>query len=185
MRVRKRCKFLVEASLGALVCLVCLLTIVRSEDAPKPAEPKDRAAEADAIAVAPPPFSEGIFPCSNCHEDLPVNTTQRVLTKKHKEIVLHHDEQNRWCLDCHDAKDRDKLHLASGKPIEFTESYRLCGQCHGPTLRDWKAGEHGKRTGSWNGKKQYLLCANCHNPHSPRFKPLQPLPPPVRPENLR
>lgn len=141
--------------------------------------------DSEAIAVAPPPFSKDIFPCSGCHEDLKPNLTPRVLTKNHKNIVLRHDEKNRWCLDCHDANDRDKLHLASGALIDFTESYKLCGQCHGPTLRDWKAGEHGKRTGSWSGKKQYLLCANCHNPHSPRFHPLKPMPPPVRPENLR
>ncbi|HLX62292.1 MAG TPA: hypothetical protein VKX17_13520 [Planctomycetota bacterium] len=137
------------------------------------------------IAVAPPPFTRGIFPCMGCHEDLKPNTTQRKLTIRHKDIILQHDEKNRWCLDCHTSGDMNHLHLASGKLIEFTESYKLCGQCHGPTLRAWEAGEHGKRTGSWDGEKQYLLCANCHNPHSPHFKPLKPLPPPVRPENLR
>ena len=30
--------------------------------------------------------------------------------------------------------------------------------------RDWKAGVHGKRTGEWDGRKDYLLCVNCHNP---------------------
>ena len=103
----------------------------------------------------------------------------------HDEIVLRHDEKNRWCLDCHDAVNRDQLHLADGRPVKFTESYRLCGQCHGPTLRNWQAGEHGKRTGSWSGAKQYLLCPSCHNPHSPRFKPLEPLGPPVRQEQIR
>ena len=139
---------------------------------PAAAPPVAEPARADSIAVAPPPFSEGVFPCSQCHDDSDsVNTTPRKLTDNHEEIVLQHDEKNRWCLDCHDAKNRDKLHLASGKPVEFTESYRLCGQCHGPELRDWRAGVHGKRTGSWSGQKQYLLCAHCHNPHSPRFKP--------------
>ena len=72
-----------------------------------------------------------------------------------------------------------------GEAIPFTESYLLCGQCHGEKLRDWKVGVHGKRTGDWNGRKQYLLCAHCHDPHSPRFKPLKPLPPPVPPEQIR
>jgi hypothetical protein len=195
---------------AALFALGLLIVGNRSEEAPVPPdkpttappkaeekdEPKDKAPkpndaapsvlnDSDAIAVAPPPFSKGIFPCSGCHEDLPPNPTPRVLTKNHKNIVLKHDEKNRWCLDCHNKDDRDKLHLAGGTLIDFTESYRLCGQCHGPTLRDWKAGEHGKRTGSWSGKKEYLLCASCHNPHSPRFHPLKPLPPPVRPEDLR
>lgn len=136
------------------------------------------------IAVAPPPFSKGIFPCSDCHDGTDVNTTRRIVDE-HEDIVLEHDAEHRWCLDCHDAVNRDKLHLADGRLLNFTESYQLCGQCHGPELRDWKAGVHGKRTGLWSGRKEYLLCVHCHNPHAPRFKPLEPLPAPVRPENLR
>jgi hypothetical protein len=131
--------------------------------------------------VGPPPFSEGIFPCSGCHASMPANRTRRVLTDMHTDIVFTHDAEHRWCLDCHDADDRDQLHLASGERIPFEESYRLCGQCHGEKLRDWTAGVHGRRTGDWNGHKRYLLCANCHNPHQPRFSPLAPKPAPKRP----
>lgn len=138
--------------------------------------------EPTGIQVPPPPFTEGIFPCSECHKDLPVNVQRRKLVDMHDDIVLNHGPKTRWCFDCHNPGDRDKLRLASGELIEFTQSYRLCGQCHGDKLRDWKVGVHGKRTGSWNGKKQYLLCAHCHNPHSPRFKALEPLPPPIRPD---
>lgn len=142
-------------------------------------------AAATLLPVAPPPFTEGIFPCSSCHKpDAKVNRTPHPVDF-HADIVLHHDEKNRWCMDCHDAVNRDRLHLADGRPVEFKESYRLCGQCHGPTLRAWKAGEHGKRTGSWSGQKLYLLCVNCHSPHSPHFKPLQPEPPPKRQGNIR
>ena len=95
---------------------------------------------------------------------------------------LRHDEQHRWCLDCHDAADRDWLHLASGERVPFERSYLLCGQCHGEKLRDWRAGVHGRRTGLWNGQKSYLLCAHCHNPHQPRFRPIAPKPAPRRPE---
>jgi hypothetical protein len=132
------------------------------------------------IAVDPPPFSEEVFPCSECHDGEDVDTTRRVVDE-HDDIVLEHDEENRWCLDCHDAVNRDKLRLADGRLLDFTESYKLCGQCHGPKLRDWVAGDHGKRTGSWSGKKQYLLCVHCHDPHTPAFKPLKPEPPPVHP----
>jgi len=179
------------ATAALLAGLALVLARVCSGAGPGPASvaaaPAPAATNApEVIAVAPPPFSEGIFPCSACHDPSnEVDTTPRQLKDAHEDIVLHHDEGNRWCLDCHDAKDRDHLHLASGRKIEFAESYRLCGQCHGPTLRAWKAGEHGKRTGSWSGRKEYLLCVSCHNPHSPRFKPLKPLPPPVRPEDLR
>jgi hypothetical protein len=135
--------------------------------------------------VAPPPFSADIFPCSECHGTTDVVNRTPHKVEFHENIVLRHDEKNRWCLDCHSAQNRDKLHLADGRLVSFTESYRLCGQCHGPTLRNWKAGEHGKRTGSWSGEKKYLLCANCHNPHSPGFKPMKPEPAPIRQEAIK
>lgn len=142
-------------------------------------------AQAGDIQVPPPPFSEDIFPCSECHADLTSNPRRRELEDAHDDIVLEHDSKNRWCLDCHDAKNRDKLHLADGRLVDFNESYVLCGQCHGPKLRDWRNGIHGRRTGKWNGQKKYLLCAHCHNPHTPKFKKVKPEPAPTRPENLR
>lgn len=135
----------------------------------------------ERVEVPPPPFSPGIYPCSNCHGMMPVNRERRDLTGFHTEIVLRHDEENRWCLDCHDAENRDQLHLASGAPVLFEESYRLCGQCHGEKYRDWRAGVHGRRSGDWNGHKSYLLCAHCHNPHEPHFQPLKPEPAPIPP----
>jgi len=133
------------------------------------------------VEAPPPPFSDGIFPCSNCHASQPVNRQRRELKDMHTDIVLKHDAEHRWCLDCHDANNRDQLHLASGEPVKFEESYQLCGQCHGEKYRDWRAGVHGRRVGQWNGAKQYLLCAHCHNPHDPHFKALQPKPAPRRP----
>ena len=105
----------------------------------------------------------------------------------HAEIKLRHAPQALpWCLACHDAKNRDKLHLVSGDFIDFTETYLLCGQCHGTNYRDWKAGIHGKRIGYFSGgKRTYFLCVNCHNPHDPKFKPMKPKPPPFRPEDKR
>ena len=145
--------------------------------APQAARPRPE----EHLEVPPPQFSEGIFPCSSCHASMTPNRTRRVLSDMHTDIVLKHDEEHRWCLDCHDADNRDFLHLASGERVPFEESYRLCGQCHGEKLRDWRAGVHGRRTGEWNGHKTYLLCAHCHNPHQPRFQPLQPKPAPRRP----
>lgn len=134
--------------------------------------------------VPAPPFTEGLFPCMECHATFPPDRERRPLEAMHTDIVLHHDEEHRWCLDCHDADDRNQLRLASGVLVPFTESYRLCGQCHGTQYRDWRSGIHGKRTGYWNGAKRYMLCVHCHNPHSPRFASLQPLPPPMRPQFL-
>jgi hypothetical protein len=135
----------------------------------------------ETLEVPPPPFSDGIFPCMDCHASLPVNRTRRTLEVFHTDIVLKHDEQHRWCLDCHDADDRNFLHLASGQRLPFDESYLLCGQCHGEKLRDWRVGVHGRRTGQWNGHKTYLLCVNCHSPHQPHFQPLAPKPAPLPP----
>jgi hypothetical protein len=136
----------------------------------------------EKVEVPPPPFSDGAFPCTDCHDpEIPVNTTRRELTMSHQEIELRHDEEHRWCLDCHSAEDRDKLHLASGELIEFTESYRLCGQCHGDKYRDWRAGVHGRRSGQWNGQKTYLLCVHCHDSHAPAFPKLEAMPAPNPP----
>ncbi len=137
---------------------------------------------AQEVEVPPPPMTEGIFPCSSCHDGKTVkpNPQRRILKDMHDDIVLKHGTEERWCLDCHNLLERDRLHLINGEKIAFTASYRLCGQCHGDKYRDWRAGIHGKRTGQWNGLKQYQLCVNCHNPHSPRFQPIAPLPPPPR-----
>jgi len=145
-----------------------------------------RAADQD-FPVSPPPLTEGIYPCSNCHASMEVNQKKRQLKDEHSTIKLHHAETMRWCLDCHDAKNRDKLRLYNGELINFTESYRLCGECHGNVFKDWKAGIHGKRIGyfSGSGKRTYFLCAHCHDPHEPKFKPLKPEPPPLRPTDRK
>lgn len=166
----------VLAALGLAVCVGWSCAIAGS-----PPDPAGARGAEERLQAPPPPFSEGIFPCSNCHAAMTPDRTRRELTAMHTDIVLKHDEQHRWCLDCHDAEDRDWLHLASGERVSFEESYRLCGQCHGEKLRDWRAGVHGRRTGNWNGSKEYLLCAHCHNPHQPRFRALAPKPAPRPP----
>jgi hypothetical protein len=135
--------------------------------------------------VRQPLAYEDYFPCTDCHADMEVNFKRRELEEMHDDIVLDHGPKERWCFDCHNPDDRDRLRLASGALIGFDESYRLCGQCHGTIFRDWREGIHGRREGYWNGAKSYLLCAHCHNPHAPRFQPIEPLPPPVRPQFLR
>jgi hypothetical protein len=192
----------------ASVLVVALATAPAgaNEPAAKAAPPAKRAPEPQVQANSPP-FSDGIFPCSACHDPKDkVNGARRELQMHNgpgePETVLAHGAE-RWCLDCHDAQDRDVLRSASGQPIPFTESYRLCGQCHGDKYRDWKVGVHGKRIGMWDGAKTYFLCVNCHNPHTPKWKGvndrmvngkrvvsptlelLQPEPMPFRPEEQR
>lgn len=136
------------------------------------------------IQAEPPPFSEDIFPCSQCHEGGGDSTRRELGAHEEIQASFDHDSENRWCLDCHDNQNRDVLRLASGAHVPFTESYRLCGQCHGDKYRDWRLGIHGKRVGQWDGERIYYLCVNCHNPHSPRFKAIEPEPRPRRPEEM-
>jgi hypothetical protein len=139
------------------------------------------AAPSHRLAVAPPAFSEGLSPCSSCHAEMKPDLKRRALRDEHTAIVLRHAAGLFWCLDCHHPENRDTLRLATGESLPFTESYRLCGQCHVQKLRDWQIGSHGRRTGYWNGDKEYLLCTHCHDPHDPKFKALTPMPPPARP----
>jgi hypothetical protein len=150
----------------------CALAWAAAGGATEPSAPPKAAAPsrpAPASFETPaPPFELGLFPCTGCHTE-PGNPEPRELAF-HDEVKPLQHGPNRWCLDCHDLKNRDVLHLTNGEPVPFGESYRLCGQCHGDKLRDWKVGVHGKRIGQWDGKKTYYLCVQCHNPHSPRFK---------------
>ena len=131
------------------------------------------------------PLSKAITPCRACHgpeKDFPVNFKRREDLLVHTNIKLNHGGIRLWCLDCHDPNNRNYLApLSDGKLIDFDHSYLLCGKCHGTKYRDWRLGIHGKRTGFWNGNKDYYLCVSCHDPHSPRFKPLVPMPPPNKP----
>lgn len=174
--MNQKCHSLKLISFALAFC--CLLLLASHSDGSENDIPE--------FFVPPPPFSEDIFPCSECHGDMEANPVRREL-EEHTEIaeMFDHAKQQRWCLDCHNPDDRDKLRLANGNLLSFEKSYYLCGQCHGTIFRDWKAGVHGKRTGEWNGKKTYRLCVHCHNPHSPRFKPLKPLPPPIKPGQIK
>ena len=135
--------------------------------------------------VPPPLISEQKFPCAKCHEQWPTKKESRQLKMNHADVVLKHSDprsaEQRWCLDCHDGEDRNKLRLLNQERIDFDASYKLCGQCHGRVLEDWKAGVHGKRIGNWNGEKLYRLCVHCHDPHRPAFVPLKPEPVPRKP----
>jgi hypothetical protein len=187
-----------QISLSGIIALVCGMvlfywTVSIRADTPSDVEvekvsstPLPTSPPGQDIQVPPPPFSEDIFPCMECHEIIDPNPERRALEEFHEEILLNHDEENRWCLDCHDADNRDVLRLASGKTIPFEESYRLCAQCHGPKFRDWKAGVHGKRMGRWDGKERsYLLCVHCHNPHDPKYPHIAPMAKPESPELTR
>jgi len=122
------------------------------------------------------------WPCSDCHADQTTNPTPRELEEDHEGHTVRHGDL--WCLDCHDPQDRDRLHLADGQRVAFEESWKLCTQCHGAKLSEWRRGIHGKRTGHWWGPKEFRTCVECHNPHDPPFQPPKPLPSPKRPAHI-
>lgn len=140
---------------------------------------------ADEFPVPIKPLPRTITPCRACHgpeKDFPVNFKRREDLLVHRNVKLNHGGIRVWCLDCHNPDDRNYLlPLSDGKLIGFEQSYLLCGKCHGTKFRDWRNGIHGRRTGNWNGEKSYYLCVSCHDPHSPRFKPIEPMPPPHKP----
>ena len=118
------------------------------------------------------------YPCSDCHEEEPVNPRERVLVDEHEDLALEHGGGRFWCLTCHGNPAGDRLVSLKGKPISFEAPYLLCGQCHFQRQKDWYFGGHGKRIGTWRDQRVINACPVCHNPHSPSIKPFTPKPPP-------
>ncbi|XCN75336.1 MAG: hypothetical protein Q3M24_11600 [Candidatus Electrothrix aestuarii] len=131
--------------------------------------------------------------CSGCHQAPPQQTNPRQLMM-HQDIVsdaskLQHGRGAIWCLDCHNAENRDTLIDQQGNEVSFNQSQKVCGSCHGDLYSDWRMGLHGKRTGEWKvgGKKRWWTCTECHNPHTVqehRFDPVKPEPPPALPRGM-
>jgi len=171
--------------LGLAVVLLGALFGVRLEHRPDTSRDYPSRAmieDGPATLLPAPEIDDEYLPCSDCHDDEPTNSDPRELEDEHDETMLSHG--NLWCLHCHDEDDRDVLHLADGNPVAFEDSWQLCTQCHAKKLPDWRAGVHGKRTGYWRGPKEYRTCVVCHDPHAPAWKPIEPKPPPARPETI-
>lgn len=166
------------AGLAALISVQCAPGVPHARAYPSRSLPPEPPQEVQA-AKGP---SGSYFPCSDCHEDEPTNRVVRQLEDDHEDIALAHGDL--WCLHCHDADDRDHLHLADGRLLEFADSWQLCVQCHGQQKEPWRAGVHGKRTGHWWGAKEVWTCVSCHSPHAPHFQPIEPKPPPKPPREI-
>ena len=54
-------------------------------------------AKAEEYAVEAPPFSDGIFPCTDCHANFAPNPLKRKLVEWHDDIsaIFNHDSENR------------------------------------------------------------------------------------------
>ena len=116
--------------------------------------------------------------CSTCHTTRPANHKNKTvndLDEFHGGMAFSHGTVT--CLSCHNANDYDSLKLADGSRVEFSDVMTLCGQCHGPQLKDYQHGAHGGMNGYWDttrGPQVKNNCVDCHNPHSPQFPRMQP-----------
>lgn len=121
--------------------------------------------------------------CSTCHATRTPDVSTRSaeqLDQFHQGLAYAHGGQS--CLSCHDAGNYDMLRKADGTKIAFPAVMELCGQCHGPQLRDYKAGAHGGMNGHWDlaqGPRERNNCVDCHDPHSPAFPHFKPVLPPT------
>ncbi len=118
--------------------------------------------------------------CSDCHALFASLDVTPSNIRQHTGVVMNHGMNGR-CYNCHAKTDRNVLVLHDESTVGFSESTRLCAQCHGTVFRDWEHGMHGRTMGSWdrNSADQWRLrCVDCHDPHSPAFPDLVPLPPP-------
>lgn len=115
------------------------------------------------------------FPCLDCHEDQEADPTIRTLEAMHDDITLQHGNGRFWCINCHSLNNRNVLISFNSTPIDFDESYLLCGQCHFQQQKDFFGGAHGKRKESWRGVRKLTTCTECHNPHNPKIAPRKPV----------
>lgn len=117
--------------------------------------------------------------CITCHGPVPkVVPGAKPGELFHTDVEIDHG--NLTCNQCHDA-DRTRLHLADGTTLDFSETMRMCAQCHGPQYTDYQHGAHGGMTGYWDttqGARQRNNCLDCHAAHDPDFEAVMPVFPP-------
>jgi hypothetical protein len=119
------------------------------------------------------------YNCMECHKLIPARWHYDRPMAEHQDVKLEHGN-NRFCLNCHHATNRNAFVDYDGAEIAQADVVLLCAKCHGTTYRDWKAGVHGRVNGFWKsdlGPKTKLRCIQCHDPHHPAFQPMAPLAP--------
>jgi len=132
--------------------------------------------------VVPSKRDEEMHPCSNCHQWATSNPEPRKLKPPHENFELQHGLHGKgqfWCFTCHDMDNGGGLKTLEGTPVDFSDAYIVCSQCHSQQARDWQHGAHGKRVGNWQGQRQVLSCTACHYQHRPALKPREPKAGPV------
>lgn len=126
--------------------------------------------------------------CSSCHDEKKKPVTVHFkkdgsirLPEEHNDLVMNHGRNNH-CFNCHNQANLETLKTKDGTILKIDESTELCGSCHGPTLRDWNVGIHGRTTGFWDpraGKGVKADCTSCHDAHAPAFPVIPAAPGPI------
>lgn len=154
---------------------------------PAPDQPAVGLREDAHLDKTPPRQTKGLdlvrmgwtYNCMECHRLLPARWRYDRPMAEHQDVRLDHGN-NRFCLNCHHATNRNAFSDYDGSEIAQAEVVQLCAKCHGPIYRDWEAGVHGRSNGYWDaqqGARTKLRCIQCHDPHVPKFKAMKPLPP--------
>jgi hypothetical protein len=170
----------------AIVVIAGLFT-VRLEHQPETTRnypPRPLIADGESVLLPAPEVDDEYLPCDDCHSDpdLQQGPAPRELEYDHEDTQLAHG--NLWCRHCHDFENPNNLRLADASLVSFEDSWKLCTQCHGKKLPEWRAGVHGKVTGHWRGEREYVTCVACHEPHSPPTGLIDAEPKPKRPEEI-
>lgn len=119
--------------------------------------------------------------CGSCHGNFSPDASRRSadgLKEFHQGLHYQHGGgQPLSCLTCHHAENYNRLRLADGTPVEFSESHMVCAQCHSKQYRDYEHGAHGGAIGYWDRSRGDLTrktCVDCHDPHAPAFPLMRP-----------
>jgi len=120
--------------------------------------------------------------CATCHDTRdPVVATNDAAHLDQFHQGLRYDHGKLSCLSCHHADDYNRLKLSDGRALDYSNSMKLCAQCHGPQHRDYQNGSHGGMTGYWDlsrGPRERNNCIDCHDPHHPAYPKVLPVFPP-------
>jgi len=176
-------------STGPATNIVAQLPVVAR---PQPARPEVGLPGDAHLDRTPPRQTKGLdlvklgwsYNCMECHKMLPARWHYDRPMVEHEAIKLEHGN-NRFCLNCHHATNRNAFADYDGSEIAEADVVRLCAKCHGTIYRDWQAGVHGRRNGFWDtakGPQTRLRCIQCHDPHQPKFQSMKPLAPLTYPE---
>lgn len=121
--------------------------------------------------------------CRTCHDRLEPKDENRyavAIGGFHAGVKLAHGDLT--CRSCHEPPRFGGFRLQDGRPVDYPDVMRLCGQCHGLQHRDYQRGLHGGMNGYWDrdsGPRVRNHCLACHNSHRPAIPRMTPAPLPL------